>query len=147
VPGDICEPALKPVARFGLAGRGVAPEIPNGLADVWPGPLGFAGGESDEVSDWTALNAVDAAPRAIMIKLPHTAKRGPHFSIDSSATTCRDKARATTKQATCHDKKPGKIHNFGVLEGSGARQLMPLRQNLPPSILKRLQSLFPIAPF
>jgi hypothetical protein len=50
VPGDIFEPALNPVARVGLAG-GEAPEIPNGLADGWPGPLGFAGDESDEASD------------------------------------------------------------------------------------------------
>jgi hypothetical protein len=50
VPGDSFEPAPNPVARVGLAG-GEPLEIPNGLADGWPGPLGFAGDESDEASD------------------------------------------------------------------------------------------------
>jgi hypothetical protein len=64
--------------------------------------LGFAGGKSDEVSDWTALNAVDAAARAIMVKLPHTAKHGPHFPPIHQRTTCHDKSKrhATTKSLT-----------------------------------------------
>jgi hypothetical protein len=98
VPGDICEPTPNPVARVGLAGREAALEIPNGLADVWPGPLGFAGDESDEASDWTALNAVDAAPRAIMSN-SRTSQNAAHtFPPIHQRTTCITKANDVPRQ-------------------------------------------------
>ena len=83
VPGDICENPVVPEGAAEFADAWAPPERPNISAVAWLKPVDWDDDEveADEVSDWMASNAVDAAPRAnSMAKTPNNAaKRGPHL--------------------------------------------------------------------
>jgi hypothetical protein len=64
VAGDICENPVDPAAAAGLPEAGAPAERPNRSAEAWLKPVDCVGDEADEVNDWMASSALDAAPRA-----------------------------------------------------------------------------------
>jgi hypothetical protein len=70
VAGEICDAALKPVVDLAPAAVEEELEISNGSAPLEKKPedcvepVDCVEDDSDEASDWMALNAVDAAPMA-----------------------------------------------------------------------------------
>jgi hypothetical protein len=73
VAGDSCENPVVPDGAAGLPDAAVPPERPNRSAVAWLKPVDWVDDEADEVNDWMASSAVDAAPRAnSMAKLQQT---------------------------------------------------------------------------
>jgi hypothetical protein len=64
VAGDICENPVVPEGAAELPDVEVPPDRPNMSAVAWLKPVDCDDEEADEVNDWMASSAVDAAPRA-----------------------------------------------------------------------------------
>jgi hypothetical protein len=64
VAGDSCENPVDPEAAAELPEAGAPPERPNRSAEAWLKPVDCVDDEADEVNDWIASSALDAAPRA-----------------------------------------------------------------------------------
>ena len=81
VAGDSCENPVVPDGAVELPDAAVPPERPNISAVAWLNTVDWVDDEVEEVNDWMALSAVDAAPRAnSMAKLRQTPqKRGLHL--------------------------------------------------------------------
>jgi hypothetical protein len=81
VAGDSCEkPVVDPDGADEFPGGGASWAKPN-ISAAWLNPVDCDDDEADEVSDWMASSAVDAAPRASsMAKLrTNAATRGFHL--------------------------------------------------------------------
>jgi hypothetical protein len=73
VAGDIGEKPVVPDGAAEFPDAAALPERPNRSAVAWLKPLDWLDDEVEEVNDWIASRAVDAAPRAnSMAKLRQT---------------------------------------------------------------------------
>jgi hypothetical protein len=78
VAGDSCENPVVPdgaaeLPDAELPDAAAPPERPNRSAEAWLKPVDCVDDEADEVNDWMAFSAVDAAPTAnSMAKLQQT---------------------------------------------------------------------------
>ena len=81
VAGDSCENPVVPEGAAGLPEADAPPERPNMSAVAWLKPVDWDADEADEVNDWMASSAVDAAPRANSMAKLRTiaATRGLHL--------------------------------------------------------------------
>jgi hypothetical protein len=119
VAGDNCDAPVNPVVAVVLEDA-EAPGIWNGFS---PDPLDWAEDEPDEVSELMAFSADDAAPRANNIGRTPT----------DAATGGLLLPRPRDQQTPCHHEKPNKTGVFCTFDAAASRQLMPPRQNFPPS--------------
>jgi ribulose-phosphate 3-epimerase len=116
VAGEICDAAPNPVVGAVVADAEALLGISNGLS---PKPVAWVELELDEVSDWTASNAVDAAPRAnSMTEL-----------LPQRAASCLD--GPSIQQAPCHRANPCQTRLFVFRTARPSWQLMPPRQKFP----------------
>jgi hypothetical protein len=92
------------------------------LVEAWPKPVVGEDDDFDEVNDCRASSAEDAAPRA-----SNMAKLQPMPQRAAQQFTPLD------QQTPCHRENLSKIWVFCHEDGPVPRQLMPLRQNFPPT--------------
>src|ERR1019366_4155903 len=133
VAGDICENPVDPAVAAELPEAGAPLARPNRSAEAWLKPVDCVGDEADEVNDWMASSALDAAPRAnSMAELQQTPQ--------SAAPTLR----AIDQQTPCHREKPNKMMAFCVQDGAepsaidaaNGRIFRPRRPALPPALAR-----------
>jgi hypothetical protein len=101
VDGDIWAPPLNPGTGAELSEAEAPPEGANRSAEAWLKPVDCADDELEEVSEWMASSAADAAPKPISMTELRQAPQRAAFPLG-----------AIDQQAPCHREEPHKIRGF-----------------------------------